>query len=613
MGKKLIKIFGFLILILCSCFTFFSVEQNQTSSVLADNLYVNKLKNSEEVIISNTKLRNAICNLLGKTYDSKLYSDDFLNHEDYKVNKIIDENTGIEKISAKKTYLDLSNSGINNITELCQFEFPETLVAIDLSNNQISNNDLIDIANFLTLNKSQKNIIFNDNELPINTDFDTQILKINLSFNNLDLNTVDLNNTKLIFGIQNFNSDNYISIYDDIKNAKYYIRESDSFYLAFNFKYNYNTLTYKYNTISNLINSTSYGEYEFEIASPMASETSYFNGLSHKKNCVYVSANIKNDFIIERTSIFNLQPTDIEIIGLLGDYSIKIFNASTSQAGINYCAIQLTYNNSTKNLSLPFVVVDTTKPTINLLGYSTMYWQQFKSFVDPGYEGWDSNDNLTNFVDVDYSNLDVTQVGTYYITYNLKDASNNVAETVIRTVIVQEQVLDTITIRSNTTNFVIGQEILLTVQPNENISIENYSNLVYNWYINGQFFKSTNGDKITGKSSISLIFDTNEKREISVKLQAKQTVDGIDIVVNSEKFIIEPNFAIDPNTTIIIACVVAILLIITTIIIITYTKSKKAKRKITKKVTNTKSNNDSIQIIRDYNPNTNTKDNDKKS
>ena len=48
-------------------------------------MYVNKLLGTNtEVKLKNSALHKRICELLGKATDSKLYSNDFVNSDDYK-------------------------------------------------------------------------------------------------------------------------------------------------------------------------------------------------------------------------------------------------------------------------------------------------------------------------------------------------------------------------------------------------------------------------------------------------------------------------------------------------------------------------------------------------
>jgi len=319
--------------------------------------------------------------------------------------------------------------------------------------------------------------------------------------------------------------------------------------------------------------------------------------------CKVFTASIKSTFSIERKSLFNLPLENVEINGILGDYSLIINNAPTSVAGIQTVLVVITAGNTTRAIPLQFNVVDTTIPTITLSPNNTnvIYWRKNRSFVDPGFTGDDSGDNLTSFVNVDYSNLDVTTVGTYTIKYNLRDLSGLNAIEVIRTVIVQEQVLDEISLKTTTENLEVGKEIILTVQPHEDIDTDKYSNFVYTWYLNGEFFKTTSGDH-SGKSTTIITPDKTGKYDIQVKLHAKQKIDNADVYVDSQ--ILELNVElVDSNLTLIIAMVVALVIVMGVFVgsyIVKARRTKKLAKKSSKTTTNKNSN---IQVIRNYNDN----------
>ena len=76
---------------------------------------------------------------------------------------------------------------------------------------------------------------------------------------------------------------------------------------------------------------------------------------------------------------------------------------------------------------------DYTKPVINLIGATTTYWQQNKTYSDPGSA---ANDDTDGSVPVITSgNVNPAVIGTYVINYSATDAAGNKA-TVSRTVCV---------------------------------------------------------------------------------------------------------------------------------------------------------------------------------
>ena len=137
--KKILK--TFCIAILCGL-GLFQVGTPQKEITLAKPYsYVNKIQGGSEVVLTNSNLRSQICQLLGKTSNSKLYSDDFLNSDDYKATTTTNPDTGLSETTANKNYLDLSYLNIKDLMELCQFEFPQTLNGISLMGNKISNQE----------------------------------------------------------------------------------------------------------------------------------------------------------------------------------------------------------------------------------------------------------------------------------------------------------------------------------------------------------------------------------------------------------------------------------------------------------------------------------------
>lgn len=601
---------------LAICGSFFASTYNyQTSTDL--NIYprnnIQVYASSDEVILQDTNLKSAICRNLGKNINDKLYSDDFLNASAYNP----DPNTS----KIERRCIDLSNSNIKDIKELLQFELPATLVAIDLSGNKLNNEDITKINNLLSLTLTDSKYIFDPNpsnnsdqdiiEIPIRTDWNTQILKVNLNNNNINLSSLtqsELNNTKFIYGIQNLNlHTSGMNLYDEVKDIKYYFKSSDHVYLGTTYSYHgvggINP-TFKDNQISPLIPANAVGEYQITINNAGNSETGYFYNMpSFQKSFKVFTAEIESTFSVERKNLLSLRPENIIINGLLGDTDLNIKDASTNSIGMQDVNIVVTNGNDTRAVTLKFLVKDTVIPTISLSPNNTniIYWRQNKEFIDPGYKGYDSGDDITHLVQVDTSGLDITTLGTYSITYNLTDLAGNHALEVTRMVIIQEQVLDEVNLRISTDKVIVGREIIITAEPNKNIDITKYSNFEYTWYLNGKAFRSTQGDASTGRSTTVITLDNTNEVDITVELHAKQNLDNADVYVTSDKLIIKAELA-DNNTTIIIAMMIALGIIVIVFVGTTIHKKRKSRRTHQKsKSTSAKSNhNANIQVIKDY-------------
>ena len=143
--------------------------------------------------IYNSNLQSALCRTLDKNSGSTLYYGDFLNNAKY----IPDGETG----KIEKRCIDLSYSQVTDIIGLIQFDLPDTCVAIDLSGNNITNDNLKKIVNTLKLTKADISYTLKEGDsgynkdeekkIAINEDWNTQILKVNLNNNNIDLDTLD--------------------------------------------------------------------------------------------------------------------------------------------------------------------------------------------------------------------------------------------------------------------------------------------------------------------------------------------------------------------------------------------------------------------------------------
>ena len=89
-------------------------------------------------------------------------------------------------------------------------------------------------------------------------------------------------------------------------------------------------------------------------------------------------------------------------------------------------------------------IVDSSPPTISLIGANPFAVECHTSFTDPGATALDSCDGLTTATPS--GSVDVNVPGDYIVTYSASDASGNVAATVTRTVRVRDTTPPTITL-----------------------------------------------------------------------------------------------------------------------------------------------------------------------
>ena len=112
----------------------------------------------------------------------------------------------------------------------------------------------------------------------------------------------------------------------------------------------------------------------------------------------------------------------------------------------------ITYNvqdssgNSATEVTRTVIVQDTTAPVITLLGSPIVTVEKGDVYTDAGATALDYNNvNLTSAILVE-NPVDMSTPGTYTVTYNVKDSSNNSAAQVTRTVIVQDTTIPVITL-----------------------------------------------------------------------------------------------------------------------------------------------------------------------
>ncbi len=80
-------------------------------------------------------------------------------------------------------------------------------------------------------------------------------------------------------------------------------------------------------------------------------------------------------------------------------------------------------------------IVDTVIPEITLLGENPFTVQSGSIYKDPGAKALDDVDgNISDDIIVDSSGVDMSQVGTYLVSYNISDSSGNAADEIVRMV-----------------------------------------------------------------------------------------------------------------------------------------------------------------------------------
>jgi peptidoglycan/xylan/chitin deacetylase (PgdA/CDA1 family) len=109
---------------------------------------------------------------------------------------------------------------------------------------------------------------------------------------------------------------------------------------------------------------------------------------------------------------------------------------NTSKLGTYYIYYNVkdTAGNVAKTVIRTVQVVDTVKPVIAVIGASTIYVKVNSLYVDPGATASDNYDGDITWKIVVTNRVNIFVVGSYRVTYNVKDSSGNAAYAVGRTV-----------------------------------------------------------------------------------------------------------------------------------------------------------------------------------
>jgi len=169
---------------------------------------------------------------------------------------------------------------------------------------------------------------------------------------------------------------------------------------------------------------------------------------------------------------------------------------------ITYTATDAAGNSATASRTVTVTeAADNTKPTITLLGQNPVTLTVGDRYTDAGATANDDRDgNITANIQTT-SNVDTTVAGTYTVTYNVSDAAGNVADTVTRTVVVED----------NTPVPVIDDNFTIDVTKidgyNVNDPIEDQYLAVIN-YLRGLRIKCDDPDALEGPVGVDLAWNT---------------------------------------------------------------------------------------------------------
>ncbi len=154
------------------------------------------------------------------------------------------------------------------------------------------------------------------------------------------------------------------------------------------------------------------------------------------------TGDVKVDNVMANATLKVYQDPDgksIKTIVRANDSSQGTFDISDIIVGKDYYVTQIV-NGIESATSTRFEIKDDTKPIITLKNSSTVEFVRGGLYIEYGAEAIDNVDNaneITAKIRIDSSNVNMDVPGKYYVTYNVTDNAGNVADEVIRTVVVK--------------------------------------------------------------------------------------------------------------------------------------------------------------------------------
>jgi hypothetical protein len=197
-----------------------------------------------------------------------------------------------------------------------------------------------------------------------------------------------------------------------------------------------------------------------------------------------------NPLYVEKSKAY-VDPGVIAIDNLEGNISHKyeiIGSVDTSITGPNYLTyvVRDLYGNVSNSVTRTvFVELNRTGPSISLVGPSVLYSEVNQPYTDPGVTAKDNqNNDISNQVQVN-SNLDVTKLGSYSVSYRITDAFGLSAQ-VTRLVTIGDSTRPVVqAINGNPYVHQVAQQLdlMTAVKPTDNYWPEKNILLSYNGFI----------------------------------------------------------------------------------------------------------------------------------
>lgn len=277
--------------------------------------------------------------------------------------------------------------------------------------------------------------------------------------------------------------------------------------------------------------------------------------------------------IYEEKGYYSEADVEVKDLGSVGSapgiYTLKyvVYQGTKVKETLIRKVIVTSYDKSSTNSG----VTSNDKPTLTLLGNSTMILSKNEKYVEPGYRAVDYKDGkVTRKVEISYPNgeINTSRIGTYSIIYSITNSDNKTTSKQ-RTVKVVEEKSDIIIdsqIKKQTSGFVIvlkitGSGYEQTLLPNgvktEDTTITypiskngNYTFAVYDSYNNVNIrVVDVNDVDITGPTGNCVANVHDFKTTIALSATDKSGISGYNYVVDgvASNFIKSSNYTVNAN------------------------------------------------------------------
>ena len=141
-----------------------------------------------------------------------------------------------------------------------------------------------------------------------------------------------------------------------------------------------------------------------------------------------------DELVMNEQNAYNLSKIDSILVS-----NTQILGSTRMRVGVTYTGTQLNPSVTFLGVFRDYVVnfpMDTVKPTMNLIGNSTLFTEINKPYVDPGVT---ANDNIEGNISPKFETfgmVDNTKVGPNLLKYLVRDLYGNISDTLYRTVFV---------------------------------------------------------------------------------------------------------------------------------------------------------------------------------